>query len=74
MYCAGYWMVRLFKMIKITYNLERMHIPYFSRSEYTVNSPGAMTSPQGIHSFCRGYFHLPEAFYGRKIGQLLAEM
>ncbi len=39
-----------------------------------INTPGAMTSPQGIHPSCRGHFHLPEAFYGMKIRQLLAEI
>ncbi len=39
-----------------------------------INAPVAMTSPRGIHSSCRGHLHLPEAFYGMKIGQLLAEI
>ncbi len=39
-----------------------------------MNAPGAITSPQGINLSCRGHFHLPEAFYGMKIGQLLAEI
>ncbi len=33
-----------------------------------------MTSLQGRHSPGTGYYHLPEAFYGMKIGQLLAEL
>ena len=39
-----------------------------------INALGAMTSPLRIYSSCRGHFHLPEAFYGMKIGQLLAEI
>ena len=39
-----------------------------------INTPGAMTCLYGMHPGCGGHFHLPEAFYGMKIEQLLAEI